>query len=77
MSGGHVIRTGTSKMAHIRALHRALLELIELVPAEPSWRRVSLRDHVAALVRAYPQLKLGDIDVAQMCAEEDGDAVEP
>lgn len=62
-------------MAHIRALHAALLGLIEALPAEPSWRRVSLRDHAAALVRAYPQLKLSETDVAQMCAEEDGDAV--
>lgn len=62
-------------MSHIRALHAALCELVELIPAEPSWRRVSLRDHVAALVRAYPQLKLSDTDVAQMCAEEDGDGV--
>lgn len=70
-------RSGGSRLSHIRALHAALCQLVELLPAEPSWRRVSLRDHVAALVRAYPQLKLSETDVAQICAEEDGDAVEP
>jgi len=71
-----IIRTGTSRGAHIRALHAALLELEELVPNEPSWRRIRLRDHRAALARAYPQLLLlNDTELAQTLAEEDGDAV--
>lgn len=75
MSGGRVFRTGSARTSHIRALFDALVRLEELLPAEPSWKRVSLRDHRAALVRAYPQLKLSEVDVAQYCAEEDGDAV--
>jgi len=71
-----IIRTGTSRGAHIRALFAALLELEELLPQEPSHKRVALRDHRAALARAYPQLLLvNEVDVEQHLAEEDGDAV--
>lgn len=48
-----------------------------LPPEAPSWRRVALRDHLAALVRAYPgELGLNEVELAQALAEEDGDAVE-
>lgn len=73
---GRYIRTGTSRGAHIRALYSALLELEELLPPEPSHRRVAIRDHRAALLRAYPHcLRVSEVDVAQALAEEDGDAV--
>lgn len=75
-SAGRVFRSGTSRASHIRALHAALLELIELVPLEPNVKRVKLRDHVRALERAYPHLRLTDVDVAQMVAEEDNCPVE-
>jgi len=72
-----IIRTGTSRGAHIRALFAALLELEELLPHGPNPRRVSLRNHRAALIRAYPQvLSVSEVEVLQHLAEEDGDAVE-
>jgi len=71
-----IIRTGTSRGAHIRALYSALSELEQLLPEYPSHRRVALRDHRAALQRAYPQLLLpNETELAQALAEEDGDAV--
>lgn len=74
---GRFIRTGTSRGAHIRALYSALLQLEELLPPEPNPRRVALRNHRAALVRAYPDtLKASEVDILQHLAEEDGDAVE-
>jgi len=69
-------RSGGSRMTHIRALFGALCLLEELMPAEPSVKRIVLRDYRAALVQAYPHLKLTASDVAQMCAEEDGDATD-
>jgi len=74
---GRFIRTGTSRGAHIRALYSALLQIEDLLPPEPNEKRVRLRNHRAALVRAYPQI-LGREDVAEMqhLAEEDGDEVE-
>jgi len=71
-----IIRTGTSRGAHIRALYSALLELEELLPPEPSVKRVRLRDHRAALARAYPRvLRPNETDLAQHLAEEDGEDV--
>lgn len=73
---GRYIRTGTSRGAHIRALYSALLELEELVPPEPSPKRVRLRNHRAALARAYPKLlQLNEVDLAQHLSEEDGEDV--
>jgi len=74
---GRFIRTGTSRGAHIRALYSALLQLEELLPPEPNPKRVRLRNHRAALVRAYPQvLSVSEVEVLQHLAEEDGDEVE-
>lgn len=72
-----IIRTGTSRGAHVRALWRALLELEELLPLEPNTKRVALRNHRKALERAYPGL-LGrsEVDELQQLAEEDGEDVE-
>lgn len=74
---GRFIRTGTSRGAHVRALWTALLQLEELLPPEPHPKRVRLRDHRAALERAYPQI-LGRNEVAELqhLAEEDGDEIE-
>jgi len=71
-----VYRTGAVRGTHVRALFSALLELEELVPdGAPSWRRVAIRDHRAALVRAYPELKL-ETDLANYVADlEDEDGV--
>jgi len=70
-----IFRGGTSRGAHVRALHSALLDLIDFLPDLPSERRVRLRVHLAALVRAYPELR-DDVAVMQHNAEEDGDAVQ-
>jgi len=42
----------------------------------PSAKRVAIRDHMAALVRAYPYLRLTEADVAQLVAEQDGEAID-
>lgn len=77
MRRGRIIRSGTSRGAHIRALFEALLCIEEGLPDCPSHRRVALRVHRAALVRAYPQiLRVNESDLAQHLAEEDGDAVD-
>lgn len=69
-----IIRSSTSRGAAVRALFAALLELEELIPIDaPSARRVALRDHRSALVRAYPELRINDSELAQALAEEDGD----
>jgi len=47
----------TSRGAHVRALAQALADLIDFLPEYPSHRRVALRDHLAALQRAYPELQ--------------------
>jgi len=51
--------------------------MIYMLPADaPSWRRIGLRDHLAALIRAYPgELQLNEVELAQAMAEEDGDGV--
>lgn len=78
MRRGRIIRSGTSRGAHLRALHAALVELEELIPIDaPSARRVSIRDHRLALERAYPAAFSRDVDVEQALAEEDGDGIPP
>jgi len=43
----------------------------------PSARRVLLRGHLAALLRAYPEfLAVNESDLAQAIAEADGDEIE-
>lgn len=67
----------TSRGAHalVRAVHAALVTMIEHVPDVPSYKRVALRNHLAALNRAYRrELQLTDSDVAQIVAEMDDEA---
>lgn len=64
---GRIFRSGTSRGAHIRALHAALLELEELLPADGAGaqRRIRIRTQRALLVRAYPELlKVNEVDLA-------------
>lgn len=70
-----VIRTSTSRGAHIRALHAALSALADVYDG-PSHKRVAIRDHLAALERAYPFLRLTESDVAQAVAEEDDETID-
>lgn len=70
------IRSGTSRGAHVRALAALLLEAAERLEADgPHWRAVVIKDHLMALIRAYPELQLSSSDVAQMVAEEDGETI--
>lgn len=74
-----VIRSGTSRGAHIRALHAALCEILSQRLHEPvkAGGEVALREHIAALERAYPTefgIDRHAIDLEQHFAEEDGHA---
>ena len=74
-SGNAPVKTvGTSLGAHVRALAEVLMTLVaDESEGLPSERRVRLRGHLAALVRAYPEyLALSETDLAQAIAEEDG-----
>jgi len=68
---------GTSLGPHVRALAEVLITMVaDEADGLPSERRVRLRGHLAALIRAYPEfLALNEADLAQALAEEDGDDV--
>jgi len=71
-------RVSTSLGAHVRALAEVLITLVaDESDGLPSERRVRLRGHLSALLRAYPEyLALNESDLAQAMAEADGDAQE-
>ena len=75
---GPIVRRDTSLGVHVRALAELLRSSIaDERDGLPSERRVRLRTHLAALVRAYPQeLELNEVDLAHELAEEDGDAID-
>jgi len=66
-----IFRGGPSRGSHVRALAEALMCLIDFMPEVPSARRVALRNTLAALRRAYPELR-EDTGLSQWLAEEDG-----
>jgi len=66
-----IIRGETSRGLHVRALAELLLGFLEALPDAPTFRRVALRNHLSALLRAYPELE-GATDLAQAVAEMDG-----
>jgi len=66
-----IFRGSTSRGAHVRALALMLITMIEDLPALPTPRRVALRNTLAALLRAYPELE-NATEVAQLLEEEDG-----
>lgn len=70
-----IIRGETSRGLHVRALLEAMLFMLEQLPDAPSYRRVALRNHMAALLRAYPELQ-GATDLAQAIAEMDNEPVQ-
>jgi len=51
-----IIRGSTSRGAHVRAIAQALATMIDFIEM-PSPRRVALRNTLAALKRAYPELQ--------------------
>jgi len=71
-----IFRGSTSRGAHIRALAELLVSFLEALPDAPTHRRVALRDHLMALIRAYPELQLTTSDVAQLVAEDDDETIE-
>jgi len=74
---GPIVRRDTSLGVHVRALAEVLMNLVaDELDGLPSERRVRLRGHLAALIRAYPEhLALNESDLAQALAEADGDPV--
>jgi len=64
-------RGSTSRGGHIRALALALATIIDFMDEVPSPRRVALRNTLAALRRAYPELD-NEVDLAQYLEEQDG-----
>jgi len=68
----------TSLGAHVRALAEVLMTLVaDESDGLPSERRVRLRGHLSALLRAYPEyLAVSESDLAQAIAEEDGDGLQ-
>lgn len=73
----HTSRTSRGASSHARALWLLLTTLIDELPQLPTPKRVALRNARAALERAHKELlQLTDSDVAQILAEEDGEAHE-
>jgi len=70
-----IIRGGTSRGSHVRAIWHVLTCLIDDLPELPSERRVRLRAQRAMLERTYPGELSSEIEVAQALAEEDGDGL--
>lgn len=74
---GQIVRRDTSLGVHVRALHIALWAILDALPDWPSDKRVAVRNHIAALRRAYPkELEVNDVELEQWLAEEDGDEVQ-
>jgi len=71
-----ILRGGTSRGAHVRAVWEALTALIDFLPDVPSEQRVRWRTSRAALERAYPGELGVETALAQALAEEDGDALQ-
>jgi len=78
ITGPTKFRGDTSQGVHVRALAECLMTLVaDEAGGVPSERRVRLRGHLAALVRAYPEyLALNEAELAQALAEEDGLPIE-
>jgi len=66
-----IFRGSTSRGTHVRAIAYALITMIEDLPELPTPRRVALRNHLAALLRAYPELE-NATELAQAVEEMDG-----
>ena len=75
---GPIVRRDTSLGVHVRALAYALATMVaDEADGLPSERRVRLRGHLAALLRAYPEfLAVNEVELAQALAEEDGLPIE-
>lgn len=76
---GRVTTSRTSRGAHVRALYAALQEIlsIRLSEAARTGGEAHLRDHIAALERAYPMyLRVTPSDIEQLVKELDDEPFE-
>jgi len=75
---GQIVRRDTSLGVHVRALAELLMTMVaDEAEGLPSERRVRLRGHLSALLRAYPEfLAVNESELAQALAEVDGEAIE-
>jgi len=68
------------RLAIPQALVRVLTTLIEELPSAPSATRVELRSLRSRICRLYqlpdPQHAVGEVEMAQHNAEEDGEAIQ-
>lgn len=66
-------RTSLGPLHMAEALADALVCMIENLPEAPTQQRVALRNHLAALMRAYPELEArNQLEAERVLAEEDG-----
>jgi len=75
---GPIVRRDTSLGVHVRALAEVLITMVaDEAEGLPSERRVRLRGHLSALLRAYPEyLAVNESELAQALAEMDGIPIE-
>ena len=52
-----------------------MVTMLEALPDAPLPRRIAIRNHLAALMRAYPELEAAtQLDAERQLSEEDDDA---
>lgn len=66
-------KTSLGLLLHAEALANLMVTMLEALPDAPTPRRVQIRTHLAALMRAYPELEAASqLDAERMLGEEDG-----
>lgn len=69
-------KTSLGLALHGEALANALVALLEGLPDLPDHRRVALRQHLFALMKAYPELEARSaLELEHVLNEEDGDEI--
>ena len=69
-------KTSLGLLLHAEALANLMITMLEALPDAPIERRVRIRTHLSALMRAYPELEASSqLDAERMLAEEDGDEI--
>lgn len=65
-------KTSLGLALHGEALANALVTILEALPDAPIHRRVLIRQHLAALMRAYPELEAASqLDAERFLQEEE------
>lgn len=68
-------KTSLGLLLHAEALANLMVTMLEALPDAPLPRRIAIRNHLAALMRAYPELEAAtQLDAERQLAEEDDDA---